>query len=135
MACHCGKESSYAKCCQPLIEGDTAADTAEALMRSRYSAFCVKAYDYIVQTTDPQARLEMDEASTKAWMNDSVFSQLEILRAEENGNKGTVEFKATFKTGDGPEQVHHELSKFRKQAGVWYFRDGKVVAAAPAAKS
>jgi SEC-C motif-containing protein len=43
------------------------------------------------------------------------------------GNKGMVEFKAHFKTLGQEPQVHHELSKFRKQSGVWYFRDGKTL--------
>ena len=99
-------------------------------MRSRYSAFCTKNLDYVVNTTDPQARPDMDRASTEQWMNDSVFTKLDVLRATDEGNKGTVEFKAYFKMNDNDE-VHHEISKFRKQAGTWYFRDGKVIPPPP----
>ncbi len=82
-------------------------------MRSRYSAFCVKNLDYIVETTDPQARADMDKKSTEEWMNGAEFSKLEILKATDEGNKGTVEFKAYFKM-NGADEVHHEISKFRK---------------------
>ena len=96
-------------------------------MRSRYSAFCTKNLDYVVETTDPQARFDMDKESTAAWMNGATFSKLEVLASSAEGNKGSVEFKAYFKMNDGPEEIHHEFSKFRKHAGTWYFRDGRVM--------
>ena len=99
-------------------------------MRSRYSAFCIKNLDYIVDTTDPQARAQMDLASTKEWMNGAEFKKLEVLAATDEGNKGTVEFKAHF-TMNGIDEIHHEVSKFRKQAGVWYFRDGRIIPPPP----
>ena len=95
-------------------------------MRSRYSAFVDKNLDYVQETTDPQALRDFDRASTEQWMNEATFNKLEVLKATNEGNKGTVEFKAYFTMGGKPE-IHHEISKFRKQAGVWYFRDGKVI--------
>lgn len=120
----------FSDCCQPLLEGSRPAETPEALMRSRYSAFCTKNLDYVVNTTDPQARADMDRASTEQWMNNSEFSKLDVMRATNEGNKGTVEFKAYFKM-NGVDEIHHEISKFRKHAGTWYFRDGKVVPPPP----
>lgn len=124
--CYCCSSKPFSDCCQPLIEGDRPADSPEALMRSRYSAFCTKNLDYVFETTDPQARSDMDRGSTEEWMKNSEFTKLDVLRATNEGNKGTVEFKAYFKM-NGADEVHHEISKFRKQAGVWFFRDGKVV--------
>lgn len=95
-------------------------------MRSRYSAFVDKNLDYVQQTTDPQALKDFDRASTEQWMNEATFTKLEVLKATDEGNKGVVEFKAHF-TMAGKDEVHHEISKFRKQSGVWYFRDGKVI--------
>jgi SEC-C motif-containing protein len=123
--CPCGSSKALASCCQPLLDGEPASGP-EQLMRSRFTAFVVKNLDYIMNTTDPQTLHDFDMEGTKAWAATSEFFKLEILKASAEGNKGMVEFKAHFRTGD-KEQIHHEISKFRKQAGVWYFRDGKLV--------
>jgi SEC-C motif-containing protein len=127
--CPCGSTKSFAECCQRLHDGASAA-SPEELMRARYSAFAVKNIEFVRDTTDPQSILEFDLAATREWADNSEFFKLEILRATDEGNKGTVEFKAHFrllKGGDGKDQVHHEVAKFRKQAGTWYFRDGRLV--------
>ena len=51
--CPCGSEESYEKCCRPLIEDGQPAATAEALMRSRYSAYVKWKTDYIYDSTHP----------------------------------------------------------------------------------
>ena len=58
--CPCGSEKAYADCCQPLISGERRAETAEALMRSRYAAHAKQAFDYIFDTTYPGSRQEDD---------------------------------------------------------------------------
>lgn len=94
-------------------------------MRSRYSAFVKKEFDYLEETLDPQTHLDFDNSANRSWAESVELFQLDILKAEENGTKAVVEFKAHFRQ-DGKEQIHHEVSRFRKQAGVWYFREGKV---------
>ncbi len=103
-------------------------------MRSRYSAFAVKNLDYIFETTDPQARSDFDLPSTKEWAEQSRFVKLEVLNSTEDGNKGMVEFKAHFYDKENNLHIHHEHSKFRKQSGVWFFRDGRIVQPAPVKK-
>jgi len=121
--CPCGG-AAFETCCGPFIEGDELPPTPEALMRSRYSAFARKNLDYIRQTTDPQTKHTFDWPAQDAWALNSEFTKLEVLSSSEDGNKGFVEFKATFMT-NGETHVHHEKSRFRKQAGEWFFRDGK----------
>lgn len=123
--CYCQSEKDFSSCCEPLLKGEVNASGPEALMRSRYTAFCLKNIDYVMETTDPQARLDTDQNATLEWMNSAEFTRLEVLSSRDEGNKGVVEFKAYFKM-NGADEVHHELSKFRKQGGIWYFRDGKV---------
>lgn len=124
MSCYCGVGKSFADCCEPLHKGTAIAQSPEQLMRSRYSAFCTKNIPYLIQTTDPQARGHIDEASYKEWAEMAVFNKLEILNHADLGNKGQVEFKAWYTIQD-KELLHHEQSKFRKQAGTWYYRDGR----------
>lgn len=127
MKCPCGTGKELAHCCQPFIKGTEMPATPEQLMRSRYTAFSLKNMKYIQETMDPQVRLEFDLKANEEWALSSQFLKLEVIQASQEGNKGQVEFKAWFKTGDGPEQIHHEFAKFRKQAGVWYFKDGRTV--------
>lgn len=132
--CLCGSSDTFPACCEPVLEDPAVAETPEALMRARYSAFCLKDIDFIFETTDSQTRGNFDMNANKEWAEKSTFLKLEVLRSEEQGNKGLVEFKAHFKMGDEPEQIHHEIAKFRQQGGQWYFRDGKLVEPPPAKK-
>ena len=129
--CDCGRPQPFSKCCEPILNGEVEASDPETLMRSRYSAFVHKNIDYLYESLDPQARGDWDQKGTEEWANNAEFLGLEIVKATNEGNKGSVEFKARFKMEAAPgegvkEHVHHELSKFRKQGGIWYFRDGKV---------
>lgn len=127
MKCYCDSGKEFESCCGPLLRGAVAAETPEALMRSRYSAYHTKNYDYIESTTDPQARADIDWRANREWAAQSTFTQLEVLGTSVEKNKGVVEFRAHFHLNHDPAnpQTHHEVSTFRKQAGIWYFRDGR----------
>ncbi len=124
--CPCGSEKEFDQCCRPLLEGLKPASTPEELMRSRYTAFVLQKMAYIEMTTDPQTRLDFDMKANEDWARSSRFLGLEILKCSQDGNKGLVEFKAHFQVADQAPQVHHEVSKFRQQGGVCYFREGKI---------
>lgn len=124
--CPCDSGRPFNQCCKPLLDGESQAESPEQLMRSRYCAFHEKNLDYVIETTDPQALHEFDRKSTSDWMNGATFTKLEVLKSSTEGNKGIVEFKAHYRMAD-QDEIHHEISKFRKQGGVWYFRDGRVV--------
>lgn len=95
-------------------------------MRSRYSAFSKQNIDYIEKTTDPQTRQTFDTKANAEWAKQATFTKLEVLSSKEEGTKGFVEFKAHYLM-DGQEHMHHEKSRFRKQDGRWFFREGKVI--------
>ncbi|WP_295904549.1 YchJ family protein [uncultured Bdellovibrio sp.] len=127
MKCPCGSGKSYVECCGVYHSGKALAPTAEALMRSRYSAFAKNQMQYLRDTTDPQTLDLIDDDANKEWAERAKFLKLEIVHAEEKGTKGTVEFKA-FYSVDDEDYVHHEVSTFRKQAGEWFFKSGKIKA-------
>jgi SEC-C motif domain protein len=125
--CPCGSSLEYANCCEPFHKGEIA-PTAEKLMRSRYSAFEKGEIDYLEQTLTPESRADYDSAQTKAWAEQAIWKKLEIGKTEagqENDDTGIVEFRAYFKM-DGRHQVHHEISRFTKQDGRWFYVDGEV---------
>jgi SEC-C motif-containing protein len=102
--------------------GAANAPTAEALMRSRYSAFAIGDPDYLLHSWHPDTRppsLTLDPA--RRWV------RLEILATTGGGllqDEGTVEFRAhylqTTHTG-----VLHESSRFTKVDGRWVYVDGE----------
>lgn len=127
MNCHCGSAKSFETCCQPFLTGKTLPETAEQLMRSRYSAFVTLDVPYIKKTTAPESRKDFDDAGTKKWAESADWKGLEILRTEKGGSsdtKGIVEFQCTY--GEkGKVLEHHEVSEFRKdENGQWFFVDG-----------
>jgi SEC-C motif-containing protein len=126
-SCPCGNDKPYSECCQPLIEGERVADTAEALMRSRYTAHAKKAFDYIFDTTYPANREESDRQGTAAWSRKLDWQRLEVCRVEQGGPEdttGTVEFIARYRK-NGKAFDHREIAEFVREDNRWYFKDGQ----------
>jgi SEC-C motif-containing protein len=124
--CPCGSEAAFSECCQPLIEGSQYAETAEALMRSRYTAHATKSFDYLFETTLPANRQEGDRKGTAAWSRKLDWQRLEIRNVEKGGpgdTAGFVEFVARYRK-NGQAFDHHEIAEFVKNEDRWYFKDG-----------
>ncbi len=128
--CPCGSGSPLNACCKPVIDGTAKAPTAEALMRSRYTAYTLQDINYLASTLDPNELRDFDKNATAKWARDSIWMGLEIVKTfagASNDKDGTVEFKAHFKR-DGVIQEHHEVSQFQKIDGTWLYCGGKDVA-------
>ena len=126
MPCDCGDPRPFEKCCGPYLTGAALPPTAEALMRSRYTAYARGEVDYIFATQAPEGRATLDRAQTEAWSKQSTWRGLEIVRTERGGpddRDGVVEFVAHFDLR-GEHVDHHELATFRRD-DRWYFVDGK----------
>ena len=125
--CPCGSQRSMDECCGPIIAG-TPAQTAEALMRSRYTAFTLKNLDHIENTHALEIRKQYNRSAAQGVINDSEWLGLEIREVVEGGVEdqgGTVEFISNF-LRDGENYTHHELASFRKENGTWVYVDGKM---------
>ncbi|GHV89816.1 UPF0225 protein [Spirochaetia bacterium] len=115
--CPCGSGRPYAECCEPYITGAQKPPTAEALMRSRYSAYAEHAVDYIINTCTKNGKDDIDFKQTRDWSEQSKWLGLRIISVEKGGvadTEGTVEFEATYER-DGLRDVHHERGRFKKQ--------------------
>jgi len=131
--CPCGSGLAYSACCEPIIKGKKAAETAEALMRSRFSAYAVGAIDHLGASLQAADRKQFDAAPAKEWAESAEWNRLEVVTAERGGpddDDGIVEFKAHY-TVDGQELVHHERSRFTREQGNWVFVDGRVIGRDP----
>ena len=129
MSCHCGVGQSFELCCEPFILKKEKPETAEALMRSRYSAFVVGAVDYIYETHHPSKREEVSKDEIMAWSQDSSWHGLEIVEKSEGETKnssGIVEFIAKYSTNE-QRYNHHERASFEKVEGDWFFVDGQII--------
>ena len=119
--CPCNANVAYDACCEPLHLG-APADTAEALMRSRYSAYVLGLRDYLVATWHPITRpvpFELDATPNLRWLG------LEVRRhAQLDDDKAVVEFVARYKPGSAPAVRLHEISRFERVDGRWLYVDG-----------
>jgi SEC-C motif-containing protein len=124
-SCPCGSGLEYAQCCEPLITGVKTPETAEALLRSRYSAYAKKIVDYIVDTTHPDQQEPDSRKTVEKWAKNTEWQRLDIVACEAGeigDDEGEIEFKAGY-TEKGRRRKHHELAKFKKLEGRWYFYD------------
>ncbi len=131
--CPCGSGQTLAACCGPYLGGAAPAPTAEALMRSRYSAFVTGNIDYIEQTLLPETRADFDRKNITDWAGNSSWLGLEVRSTEAGGvgdQTGQVEFIARFTFG-GQQHAHHEMSRFVKRDGRWWYVDGDIVTPRP----
>ena len=129
MSCPCGTGKEYSSCCEPLHKGTLKAETAEQLMRSRYSAFAKHEIDYVIATQDSASRGELNRNEIEVWSKESEWKKIEIVSTEDGlkaDETGKVEFKATYIVGD-KEVIHHEKSSFKKEDGDWFFVEGEVL--------
>lgn len=125
--CYCGKLVSYESCCGGIHKGLKLAETAEELMRSRYSAFVTANIDYILNTYAPETRPVEEKDEILSWAKSVEWIKLEVLTTEkgmQNDNDGFVEFKAYYRE-NGIEQVLHENSFFRKENNNWMYVSGE----------
>ena len=118
--CPCGSDQNLDGCCEPIING-APAPTAEALLRSRYTAFVLGNIGYLADTLSPDIRGDFDEVEAESTASDATWQGLEvraITDGGENDESGSIEFIARFRLR-GQQRVHHELAKFRREQGRW----------------
>lgn len=115
--------TAYADCCGRWHEGlaqGIHAPTPEALMRSRYSAYVVGRIDYLLATWHPSTGPGELDLSPVKWIG------LDVRNAGEVGDAGVVEFVARCRV-NGKAQRMHEISRFVREGGRWYYIDGQML--------
>jgi len=122
--CPCGAAAAYGTCCGRWHGGplQLQAPTAEALMRSRYSAYALGLTDYLMATWHPRTRPPAVEPSPPGlrWLGLEVRAHHAI-----DGEHATVEFVARSKLGGRAHRLH-ETSRFERVDGRWFYVDGDV---------
>ncbi|MFN8346871.1 MAG: YchJ family protein [Spirosomataceae bacterium] len=129
--CYCGSALEFETCCGAFIAGQQKAETALSLMKSRYSAYCVAASDYLIATTHPSQRAHFDKASIEQWAKESEWKGLKIIsthKGSRDDTQGEVTFQAFYRDETKKSRVHYEHSLFVKEAEQWFYFSGKHLA-------
>ncbi|MGI9283536.1 MAG: YchJ family protein [Endozoicomonas sp.] len=93
--CPCGSGQVYKTCCGRYHSGE-AAPTAEALMRSRFSAYYLKNTDYLIATTWQRQIDGVDKAGIHQRADSTQWTRLDIIKTQagtHSDTKGKVGFK------------------------------------------
>lgn len=120
--CPCGRPLPYTQCCGPLHAGQPAAD-AEALMRSRYSAFVLGDAAYLRASwhpdTCPAEPLPADPPGQRTrWLG------LTVQQHRVTGpDTAEVAFVARYRVGGGSAVRLVEHSRFVRIDGRWLYLD------------
>ncbi len=125
LECPCGSGQSYSECCEKVHLDIKKADTAEKLMRSRYSAFVLGKGDYLKKSHHSKTVKSVDFKVLMEWSNSVIWKSLEIIRTKKGGSQdveGYVEFKAFYMEGV-KLRVLHQNSLFTRQNGHWVYND------------
>ena len=126
MPCPCGLDRAldYTSCCGRYISGREEVPTAEALMRSRYTAYVRAEVDWVFDTHDPRTR-DVTKEAIREWSERAKWQGLSVLSTEAGSaedREGVVTFEARFL--DGGLQFHRERSTFRRHEGKWVYVSG-----------
>jgi len=89
-------------------------------MRSRYTAFALADETYLLATWHRSTRPDSVRFEPGLrWLG------LRIVASADTGpDSAEVEFIARFRIGGGSAGRHHELSRFVREEGRWFYVDG-----------
>ena len=127
-SCPCGRQNAkgqslaYADCCGRYIDHweQQAAPDAQALMRSRYTAFVRENAEYLQATWHLSERpAELDFDPDCKWLG------LDVKQFQSTGaDAAQVEFVARYRVAGRAVRLH-ERSRFVREDGRWYYVDGE----------
>ena len=132
-SCPCKSGKTFGDCCGPIIAGTAKAESAEALMRARYSSYVTGDVEFLKTSATAAVQAEFDVAASRSWSRAAEWHGLEIIRTEggrTGDDRGVVEFRALY-TANGEFCNHHEVSQFVREADGWKFADGDLVGETP----
>ena len=133
--CPCGSKKAEQYCCGMYLSGKKSPETAEKLMRSRYTAFYHGNVDYLITTLylQPQGlNHDAEVASLRAELTQSInhtewlgLTVISTQQGKKNDTSGIVEFEAIYQA-DEIRQLH-ERSRFIKTQDRWFYVDGDIL--------
>jgi SEC-C motif-containing protein len=126
--CPCLSKKPYDRCCGPFHAGATAPETAELLMRSRFSAYALGKVDYLIATRPEAKRADESREELATYCKAVSCVGLKIIskeRGSQADDTGVVTFHASLQT-NGRRSLHIETSTFARENGRWVYVEGVV---------
>lgn len=126
--CPCTSKKPYDRCCGPFHTGSALPETAELLMRSRFSAYALGKVDYLIATRPEAKRTEESRDELVTYCKSVQCVGLKIISKEKGGSgdeTGVVTFHASIQA-NGRRSLHIETSTFAREHGKWVYVDGVV---------
>jgi len=117
----------YLSCCKPFHDGKEKPETAEQLMRSRYTAYHLALVNYLIRTTHPDKIRPNYQSQLEKSKNDTSWTGLEILSismGQKSDKIGKVRFVAHYEMA-GQTSSMEEHSRFKRYKGDWVYFDEK----------
>ncbi len=122
--CTCGRPAYFDACCGLYLDHGLAAPNAEALMRSRYSAYVLGRETYLLATWHLATRPTALHLNEEAAIGGTRWISLDVKRHEQQDEThAIVEFIARYKV-NGRAQRLHEISRFVREGGRWFYVEG-----------
>ena len=118
------KPLTFAACCARYLNDfeNTPAPDAQSLMRSRYSAYVLMRTDYLKATWHTSTRpADVTHDDGTKWLGLEVRRHVLI-----DADNAQVEFVARYRSAGRGIRIH-ELSRFVREAGRWYYADGDLL--------
>ena len=126
--CPCTSKKPYDRCCGPFHAGTALPETAEQLMRSRFSAYALGKVDYLISTRSEAKRADENREELVNYCKSVSCVGLKIVNKEQGGktdDAGIVTFQASLQA-NGRRSLHIETSSFAREQGKWVYVDGVV---------
>lgn len=121
--CPCGTGIEYDRCCGVFHKDISKVETAEQLMRSRYTAFVKANGDYLMESHHSKTRPNRQKYEIVRWAMSVKWLKLEIenvIAGQLSDEEGEVIFNA-FYMERFQNKCLHEHSKFIKENGHWVY--------------
>lgn len=93
-------------------------------MRSRYTAFCAGNVDYLLNTHRFAEPLELMRERISATIETTQWLGLRIIASHAEGDKGEVEFIASYRDAGGLGFLR-EQSIFQRDENRWFYVSGR----------
>ena len=136
-ACPCGSGKSYGACCAPCPEDGVWPEAPEALMRARYTAYALGRYEFLVESTLPEARTpDLTAEKLRESAGEAQFIRLEVAGAGpsqrfEGRDCETVDYWAFYRYGESTMQLGERAGFARGEDGRLYYAGGEELRRAP----
>lgn len=128
--CPCGSGKKFGECCAKALKDGCWPETAEALMRARYTAYALHDYQYLVDTTLPSERdkdfsaEKLEEQSRDVnWVRLSVVKTGDTTR-EDSVDYDLVDFYAYYTMHGATMQLGEHAYFTKGEDGRIYYAHG-----------